>query len=150
VTYGWGGAYNRGAQSNDDTFHSSYCAAAAAAVDVAASADITFETCDRAHSSNNNMGVYASTASNRHFFGIQVLDLATLAGGGSSPQTVVVGVATTSTSALAVTATAGAQSVTVGVATTSATAVTTAAGAVSVAVRIPARRRRLLRCRRQR
>jgi len=76
LTWGWGGAYNRGAQSNDDCFHSSYMAAAA--TDLASAADLTLETRDRANSSNVDMGVYAGTGSNRHFLGIQVLDLTTL------------------------------------------------------------------------
>ena len=76
VMAGIGGAFSRGQQSNDDTFNANlWCGAA---VDLAAGSDLTLVTRDRANSSNNGMGLFASTGSNRHFLGFQVLDLQTL------------------------------------------------------------------------
>jgi len=82
ILWGWGGAYNRGASSNDDCFHSAYMAACA--TDLANGADLTLESRDVASSTNQDMGVWSGTASNRHFLGVQVLDLTTLVASGVS------------------------------------------------------------------
>jgi len=77
ISYGWGGAYSRGQQSNDDTWHASY--ACAALVDIANNTGVGLVTRDQANVNNATMGVFAS--GNRHFIGLQVLDLSTLVAG---------------------------------------------------------------------
>jgi len=85
VYYGVAGAFNRGAQSGDDTWQSHYCSVAA--MDLANGADLSFQVNEPATSSNEDMGIYAST--NRHFLGVQVLKLDSLddtgAGGTGDP-----------------------------------------------------------------
>jgi len=74
VGYGIAGAYSRGQQSADDTFQAHYCSAAT--LDLANGADLSFQAQDEASGANSDMGVYASA--NRHFLGVQVLNLDTL------------------------------------------------------------------------
>ena len=77
--YGIGSAFSRGQQSTDDTWQAHYCSVAA--MDLADNADLTLDHQCRVGAGNDDMGVYASTASNRHYLGIQVLDLSTLDAG---------------------------------------------------------------------
>ena len=72
--YATAGAYSRGQQGSDDTFQAHYCSGAL--MDLASSANLTFQVSDPASASNGDMGIYAST--NRHFLGVQVLDLGSL------------------------------------------------------------------------
>ena len=135
VNQGWGGAFSRGQQSGDDTWHAAYVTVAT--LDLANGADLTLETRDQASGSNSDMGVYAST--NRHFIGLQVLNLESLVdAAGGSPQTVNVGLATETDTAQAVSVSAGAVTATLnqGVETDSSLAVTASAGTVSTAVGI--------------
>ncbi len=74
LSYGIAGAFNRGQQGADDNFQSHYVSVAT--LTLADSADLTFQVNDPASSNNANMGIYAST--NRHFLGVQVLDLSSL------------------------------------------------------------------------
>ncbi len=86
LDYGIGGAYSRGAQGTADTWQAHYCSAAM--LDMAAAADLTLEVNDPAGAANSDMGVYAST--NRHFLGMQVLDVSSLVGA----QIITIGAAT--------------------------------------------------------
>ncbi len=74
VGYGISGAFSRGAQSSDDTWQAHYCAAAL--LDLANAADLSFQVNDEPSGANSDMGIYASTS--RYFLGVQVLDLDTL------------------------------------------------------------------------
>lgn len=74
VGYGVASAFSRGNQGSDDTFQAHYCSVAT--MDLADGADLSFTAGDAASSSNADMGIYAST--NRHFLGVQVLNLNTL------------------------------------------------------------------------
>lgn len=75
VGYGVAGAYSRGQQSTTDTWQAHYCSAAL--LDLANGADLSFQANEPASGSNADMGIYAST--NRHFLGVQVLNLDTIA-----------------------------------------------------------------------
>jgi hypothetical protein len=75
ITYGWGGGYNRG-NNTDNVWHSAFTAAAL--IDLANAADLTVEHQDTSTGSNADMGIYCSGASNRHMLGFQVLDISTL------------------------------------------------------------------------
>lgn len=134
VLYGWGAEFNRGQQSGDDTWHAGYICAAT--FDAAASADITFETIDRASGSNADMGVYASGL--RGFLGFQVLNLDSLTGGGSG-QTVNLGIASDAGSAQPVSPSGGPVSVAMGLPSSaaSALALTASPGGVSVPLGLP-------------
>ena len=79
VGYGVAGAYSRGQQSNDDTWQAHYTSAVT--LDLANGADLKFQVNDAASGSNSDMGIYANT--NRHFLGVQVLNLASLSESGS-------------------------------------------------------------------
>ena len=74
VGYGRGGAFSRGAQGGWATWQAHY--ASVATIDMANAADLTLEVNDPASAVNSDMGIYAST--NRHFLGLQVLNLSTL------------------------------------------------------------------------
>lgn len=88
VGYGRGGAYSRGDESGWSTWQAHHCTIAT--MDMAAAADLVCEVNDPASGANSDMGIYAST--NRHFLGMQVLDIATLAPSGV--QIIVIGAAT--------------------------------------------------------
>ncbi|MCP5010295.1 MAG: hypothetical protein GY942_09980, partial [Aestuariibacter sp.] len=77
IGYGTAGAYSRGQQSSDDTWQAHYCSAAT--MDLATSADLSFQVSDPANAANSDMGIYASTS--RYFIGVQVLNLDTLDAG---------------------------------------------------------------------
>lgn len=77
VGYGIASAFSRGQQSSDDCFQAHYTSAAT--MDLANAADLSFQVNDEATGSQGDMGIYASTASNRHFLGVQVLNLNTIA-----------------------------------------------------------------------
>ncbi len=74
VGYGVAGAFSRGQQSGDDAWQAHYTSAAL--LDLADTADLSFQVQDEASGSNADMGVYASTS--RYFLGVQVLNLDTL------------------------------------------------------------------------
>lgn len=74
IAYGISGGYNRGQQGNDDTHRLGYVAAAT--MDLANAADLSFSVRDPVSGANSNMGIYASTS--RYFLGVQVLNLNTL------------------------------------------------------------------------
>ena len=76
VGYGVAGAYSRGAQGSTDTWQAHYCSAAL--LDLANAADLKFQVNDPGSALNAEMGIFAST--NRHFLGVQVLNLASLSG----------------------------------------------------------------------
>lgn len=82
VGYGVAGAYSRGQQSTDDTWQAHYCSTAL--LDLADGADLKFQVNEPASASNSDMGIYASTS--RHFLGVQVLDLSSLASAPSVPE----------------------------------------------------------------
>ncbi len=71
ITRGNGGGYDRGQQGNDDTFRLGFVSAAT--MDLAASADLSWQVRDPQNAANSDMGIYAST--NRHYLGVQVLKL---------------------------------------------------------------------------
>lgn len=93
VGYGIASAYSRGSQSTDDTWQAHYVAAAT--MDLANAADLSFQVQDEASGANSDMGVYASTS--RYFLGVQVLNLDTLAVGENN--TSQLGTATVTTTA---------------------------------------------------
>lgn len=74
LDYGVAGAFSRGQQGTDDTWQAHYVAGAL--TDLANGADLSFMVNDEASASNSDMGIYASA--NRHFLGLQVLNLNTL------------------------------------------------------------------------
>ncbi len=74
VGYGIGGAFSRGQQSTDDCWQAHFVAAAL--LDLADGADLSFQVNDPASSTAANMGIFASTS--RHFLGVQVLNLDSL------------------------------------------------------------------------
>ena len=80
VGYGVAGAFSRGQQSGDDCWQAHYCSAAL--MDMANGADLSFQANEPASAANSDMGVYASTS--RHFLGVQVLNLNTLAPAGGT------------------------------------------------------------------
>ena len=80
VGYGVAGAYSRGQQSTDDCWQAHYCSAAL--MDMADGADLSFQANEPASAANSDMGIYASTS--RHFLGVQVLNLNTLAASGGT------------------------------------------------------------------
>lgn len=75
INYGWNGQYSRG-NGTDNVWHASFCIASLH--DLANGADLSMEHQCRSTAANADMGIYASTASNRHFLGIQVLNLSTI------------------------------------------------------------------------
>ena len=75
LAYGISGGYNRGQQGNDDTHRLGFVAGAV--MDLANAADLSFVCRDPVNAANSDMGVYASD--HRHFLGVQVLRLDTLA-----------------------------------------------------------------------
>ena len=72
--YGIAGAYSRGQQSVTDTWQCAYTSVAV--MDVAPNTGLQFQVNDESSAANAAMAVYAST--NRHFLGMQVLNLNTL------------------------------------------------------------------------
>ncbi len=77
VGYGVSGSFSRGQQSGDDTWQAHHCSAVT--LDLADSADLSFQVNDEANANNSDFGIYASTS--RYFLGVQVLNLETLDAG---------------------------------------------------------------------
>jgi len=75
VNYGVASAYSRGNQGTDDTHQAHYCSAAL--LDMADGVDVKFQAQDPSNASTQRMGIFGST--NRHFLGVQVLDLGSIA-----------------------------------------------------------------------
>ena len=98
IGYGVAGSYSRGSQSTTDTWQAHHCSAAL--MDMAAAADLIFQAADEGNAANADLGIYAST--NRHFLGVQVLDLATL-DAGAGGQSIAITVATETETAQALT-----------------------------------------------
>ncbi len=96
--YGIGSAYSRGDQGTTDCWQGHHCAAAL--LDMADAADLTIDVDGPSITTNSDMGVYAST--NRHFLGVQVLDVSTLVGGANASVTPSVLVASTTAPAVAI------------------------------------------------
>ena len=130
INYGWHGGYNRG-NGTDNVWHSAFCIAALH--DLANAADLTVEHQDRSTNSNADMGIYCSSASNRHMLGFQVLDLGTLA---ASPQNVAIVAASETDTAAALTVTLGplTQAITAATETSTAAALTVTLGPTTVAL----------------
>ena len=74
VGYGIAGAFSRGEQATDDTHQAHFCAAAT--MDLANGADLSFQVNDESSAVNAQMGIFASTS--RYFLGVQVLNLDSL------------------------------------------------------------------------